>query len=62
MTENTRWMIEPGRVAKKGKNMFIGTGSEPLKILSLQLEGRRIITGNQFLVGYHSIVGNTLPT
>ena len=59
MTENTRWMIEPGRVAKKGKNMFIGTGSEPLKILSLQLEGRRIITGNQFLVGYHSIVGNT---
>ena len=62
MTENTRWMIEPGRVAKKGKNMFIGTGSGPLKILSLQLEGRRTITGNQFLVGYHSIVGSTLPT
>ena len=62
ITENTHWVIEPGRVVKKGKNMFIGTGSGPLKILSLQLEGRRTITGNQFLVGYHSIVGSTLPT
>ena len=62
ITENTRWVIQPGRVVKKGKNMFIGTGSGPLKILSLQLEGRRTITGNQFLVGYHSIVGSTLPT
>tara|TARA_B100001971_G_C18266928_1_gene593988 strand:+ start:2752 stop:3702 length:951 start_codon:yes stop_codon:yes gene_type:complete len=62
ITENTPWAIEPGRVVKKDKNMFIGTGSESLKILSLQLEGRRTITGNQFLVGYHSIVGNTLPT
>ena len=62
ITENTPWVIEPGRVVKKDKNMFIGTGSESLKILSLQLEGRRTITGNQFLAGYHSIVGNTLPT
>jgi len=62
MTENKPWMTEPGRVVIKGKNMFIGTGSEPLKILSLQLEGRRTITSNEFLLGYHSIVGNTLPT
>ena len=42
----------PGKVAKVEKDMFyIGTGSGFLGVLSLQLEGKRVMTTDEFLRG-----------
>jgi len=42
----------PGKIAKVEKDMFyIGTGSGFLRVLSLQLEGKRMMTTDEFLRG-----------
>lgn len=42
----------PGKIAKVEKDMFyIGTGSGFLRVLSLQLEGKRMMTADEFLRG-----------
>jgi len=44
--------LSPGEVKTSGSEFFIGTGTEPLRILSLQLEGRKRMSTEEFLRGY----------
>jgi methionyl-tRNA formyltransferase len=44
--------LSPGEVKTDGGEFFIGTGTAPLRILSLQLEGRKRMNAEEFLRGY----------
>ena len=55
--------VEPGTVVAVGtatKGLYIVTGDGLLVCSRLQLEGRRAITGEEFLRGYPDIVGARL--
>lgn len=54
--------IKPGKITLYDKNLLIGTGSYPLKIISLQLEGRKISKSLEFVKGYKQILNETLPS
>ncbi|MFH1010876.1 MAG: methionyl-tRNA formyltransferase [bacterium] len=44
--------LSSGEVKTSGSEFFIGTGTVPLRILSLQLEGRKRMSAEEFLRGY----------
>lgn len=44
--------LSPGEVKTSGSDFFIGTGTVPLRILSVQLEGRKRMSTEEFLRGY----------
>jgi methionyl-tRNA formyltransferase len=44
--------LSPGEVKTCGSELFIGTATVPLRILSLQLEGRKRMNAEEFLRGY----------
>jgi methionyl-tRNA formyltransferase len=48
----TETPLAPGKVQCRGKELFVGTGSVPLRILTLQLEGRKRMSVEEFLRGY----------
>ena len=50
VTEELR--LAPGRVGIRGSQFLIGTNSVPLRVLSLQLEGRNRMNAEEFLRGY----------
>jgi methionyl-tRNA formyltransferase len=50
MAEGT-W-LSPGEIKTRGTEFLIGTGTVPLRILSLQLEGRKRMSAEEFLRGY----------
>ena len=52
--------LNPGKVKVNEKQMFIGTGSTSLKILELQLEGKRKMLAEEFINGYSNIDSQTL--
>ena len=54
--------IKPGKITLYDKNLLIGTGSCPLRIISLQLEGKKISKSLDFIKGYKEILNETLPS
>lgn len=54
--------IKPGKITLYDKNLLIGTGSCPLRIISLQLEGKKISKSLDFVKGYKEILNETLPS
>jgi methionyl-tRNA formyltransferase len=60
------WSGEAGQVVPlspdHGVAFGIVTGNGVLGIGSLQMEGRRPVTSEEFLRGYGDFVGSTLPT
>ena len=54
--------VAPGTVVASGNNrgLHVGTGEGMLVLNSVQLEGRRAVTGEDFLRGYPDIVGSQL--
>jgi methionyl-tRNA formyltransferase len=51
---------ELGIVFSKDKRLFIATGDGALEILELQIEGKRIMSGREFLNGHRAILGTQL--
>jgi len=49
---NEKPLLSPGEVKTSGSEFFIGTQTVPLRILSLQLEGRKRMNAEEFLRGY----------
>ena len=59
--------IEPGRVVRtdgKGNGMQIGvgTGEGVLLLKRIQLEGRKAVDGNSFILGHVEFIGASLPS
>ena len=54
--------IKPGKITLYDKNLLIGTGSCPLRIISLQLEGKKISKSLDLVKGYKEILNETLPS
>jgi methionyl-tRNA formyltransferase len=53
--------MEPGLVASAdGSDIYVGTGNGLLKVLALQIEGRRPASAADFLRGYPKFVGARL--
>ena len=52
--------IEPGRVVKIDGRLLVGTGSGPLEISRVQLEGRQAVAADDFLRGQPAFEGATL--
>ncbi|NMC43238.1 MAG: methionyl-tRNA formyltransferase [candidate division Zixibacteria bacterium] len=44
--------LEPGRLAAKGRRLFVGAGDGPLGLLRVQPEGKRVMDGAAFINGY----------
>lgn len=51
---------EPGKVFVSGNDFCVYTGDKALKITSVQIEGRRAMSGQEFLNGHREIVGAIL--
>jgi methionyl-tRNA formyltransferase len=51
---------EPGMVFAKGNELCIYSGDKAVKILSAQVEGRRVMSGMEFLNGHREMVGTVL--
>lgn len=47
--------LSPGEIAIEGDNMTVGTGSLPIRILSLQAPGKRRVSTAEYLRGAHLI-------
>ncbi|MBI21203.1 MAG: methionyl-tRNA formyltransferase [Chloroflexi bacterium] len=60
--KNNFQKIKPGNIILYDKNLLIGTGSCPLRIFSLQLEGKKISKSFDFVRGYKEILNQTLPS
>ncbi len=56
----TETFRHPGRVTIEGGKLYVGTGSGPLEITRLQLEGRQGLPTGDFLRGHPDIHGATL--
>ena len=56
--------VAPGTVLAMGNNrgLYVGTGEGMLALNSVQLEGRRAVSGEEFLRGYTDIVGSQLES
>lgn len=44
--------LEPGRLAVLGRRLFVGAGDNPIGLLRLQPEGKRVMDGAAFINGY----------
>ncbi len=51
---------KPGKVVAQDRRLFIGTGTGPLEVTRLQLEGRQGVPADDFLRGQPEIDGATL--
>ena len=62
--ENRTGSIAPGTVVAvgSGRGLYVTTGEGVLALNSVQLEGRRAVTGEEFLRGYPDIVGSQLES
>ncbi len=45
--------LNPGRIYVDGKRLYVGTSTMPLEILSLKPSGKREMTAQEFINGYH---------
>ena len=48
-------------VALPGAGLGVSTGDGVLKLLAVQLEGKRVMTSDEFLRGQRQFVGAVLP-
>lgn len=48
-------LIEPGKVLIENNNLFIGTGDSSVEVSELQLEGKNIMSAQEFISGYQKI-------
>lgn len=54
---------EPGTVVQAGGDVLtVATGAGALRILQIQLEGRRPMTPREFLSGHRIAIGTRLPS
>ncbi|TDI93306.1 MAG: methionyl-tRNA formyltransferase [Chloroflexi bacterium] len=60
LDSNYRLGHDPGKVVVRGGKLLIGTGTGPLEITRLQLEGRQGVAADEFLRGRPDIGGATL--
>lgn len=51
--------LSPGEVKCSGEELLVGTGTDALRILSLQLEGRKRMDTSEFLRGVRDLNGKT---
>ena len=52
--------VQPGLVFAEGNELCIGTGEGAVKVVSAQLEGRKRVSGVEFLNGHREILGAVL--
>lgn len=57
-TVSSESSIEPGQVEIKDNKLLIGTGSTPLEVTNLQLEGKQRTTAETFIRGYADKINN----
>ncbi len=50
----------PGTIIAESNRLYIATGQGVIEVISLQLEGKKAMTANQFLNGYKHLIGTTL--
>lgn len=48
---------KPGAILSKEKKLLIAAGDKPLEIVELQLEGKRSMSGKEFLNGHRAVIG-----
>jgi methionyl-tRNA formyltransferase len=53
--------VLPGRVVATGSGFGIGSGDGALEVLSVQLEGRRVMSAAEFIRGQRQLIGTVLP-
>jgi len=57
--------LKPGQLAVNDKRLLVGTGTQPLQFLTLQLEGKPQVDAISFINGYHpgsqDVLGESLP-
>ncbi len=53
--------VLPGRVVATGSGFGIGSGDGVLEVLSVQLEGRRVMAAAEFIRGQRQLIGTVLP-
>ncbi len=53
---------EPGAVSVRGGGLYVATGEGALRVLSLQLEGRKAATGEEFARGHPQAAGSRVPS
>ena len=58
----TTGIYSAGRVQLQGGRLVVGCGQGAIAIIQLQMEGKKIISANDFLLGNKEIIGSTLPT
>jgi methionyl-tRNA formyltransferase len=46
------YSLEPGSLAVQGQSLLVGTGTHPLAILNLQIQGKKRLSTPEFLRGY----------
>jgi methionyl-tRNA formyltransferase len=57
-TEVVPGRVDPGTLTSQGKDsLAVGTGKELLRIMSIQLEGKRPMTAAEFLRGHRGVAG-----
>lgn len=47
--------LAPGEIYATKKEMWVGTGSTPIQVIELQLEGKKRMTAEQFLQGFNQL-------
>ena len=50
--------MRPGHLEKYNKRLFAGTGTDPLEILMLQPESKKIMDAGSFINGYRIVKGD----
>ena len=51
---------KPGEVFAESSDMLVSTGDGVVKVVSVQIEGKKSMTGPEFLNGHRDIVGAVL--
>ena len=52
-----RTVLNPGKIEYLKPNLLIGTGTNSIQINEIQLEGKKRIMANQFILGFPRIIG-----
>ncbi|MDP3767790.1 MAG: hypothetical protein Q8S13_07230, partial [Dehalococcoidia bacterium] len=52
----------PGKVSAAEGGVLVATGGRPLRVVRMQLEGRKPATAEEFLRGYPEFANATLPS
>ena len=50
---------QPGYINYKTPELLIGTGTQPINVNDIQLEGKRRLPASQFILGFPEIIGGS---